>query len=106
VLFDTNQYRLKESAKEALNQVIELLHTYPDNKLRISGHTDSEGHAAYNQKLSVRRAQSVADHLTQKGGIAKSRMTVVGYGARRPVADNISKVGRTSNRRVEIDILK
>jgi outer membrane protein OmpA-like peptidoglycan-associated protein len=106
VLFDVNKTDLKASAKESLNQVIQLLKAYPTNVLRISGHTDATGGESYNQKLSERRAQTVADYLVDKGAIAASRIKVVGYGKRRPVASNGTEEGRQKNRRVEIDILK
>ena len=106
VLFDINKYDLRASAKEGLGQVMELLRAYPTNALRISGHTDSSGGAAYNQALSERRAQAVANYLVEKGKISSSRVKAVGYGKRRPVASNATEEGRQQNRRVEIDILK
>ena len=106
VLFDVNKSELKDSSKEGLGQVIELLKAYPTNRLRISGHTDATGSDAYNQKLSERRAQAVADYLVSKGAITPSRLSVVGYGKHRPVASNSTEEGRQQNRRVEIDILK
>ena len=86
--------------------MIKLLHAYPNNQLRISGHSDSVGKDAYNQKLSEDRAQSVADYLVAHGGISKARLRVVGWGKRRPLASNATPEGRQQNRRVEIDILK
>ena len=61
VLFDVNKYDLKDSAKEGLDQVAELLKAYPTNALRISGYTDSTGGQAHNQALSESRAKAVAD---------------------------------------------
>ena len=106
ILFDVNKYDLKDTAKEGLNQVIELLRAYPTNALRVAGHTDSVGSDAHNQTLSERRARAVADYLTQKGKIESSRIKVIGYGKARPVATNATEEGRQQNRRVEIDILK
>jgi outer membrane protein OmpA-like peptidoglycan-associated protein len=106
VLFDVNKYDLRASAKEGLDQVIELLRAYPTNALRISGHTDASGGAAHNQALSEKRAQAVANYLMQKGNINAARVKTVGYGKRRPVASNATEEGRQQNRRVEIDILK
>lgn len=65
----------------------------------VEGHTDSVGSEAYNQELSERRAQVVADYLQGKG-ISVDRMTVTGHGENRPVADNATKDGRMQNRRV------
>ncbi len=106
VLFDVNKYDLKDSAKEGLKQVVELLRAYPTNALRISGYTDATGSEAYNQALSERRAQAVADYLVRIGKITMSRVKAVGYGKRRSVATNATEEGRQANRRVEIDILK
>ena len=104
VLFDFAKYNLKGSAQGALDQVVQLLKTYPNNRLRITGHTDNVGSDAFNQKLSERRAQAVADYL--HNSIDKSRLIVVGSGKRRPLASNATEEGRQLNRRVEIDVLK
>jgi len=106
VLFDVDKYDLKPQARQALEQVGELLKAYPTNKLRISGHTDSSGSDAYNQRLSERRAQTVAETLRSQFDILPSRLTAVGYGESKPVASNDTAEGRQQNRRVEIDILK
>jgi OOP family OmpA-OmpF porin len=67
----------------------------------VGGHTDSVGDADYNQGLSERRAQAVADFLAGKG-VAPGRMTVVGFGELQPVADNTTEDGRAQNRRVVV----
>jgi len=106
ILFDVDKYDLKDSAKEGLRQVLELLRAYPTNALRISGHTDAVGSESHNQTLSEHRAQAVAGYFIEQGKIDSSRIKVVGYGKRRPVASNTTEEGRQQNRRVEIDILK
>ncbi len=105
ILFDVNQDSLKPTSKEGLDQVIELLKAYPTNRLRITGHTDATGSATHNQRLSERRAHSVANYLITKG-IQRSRISMVGLGLARPLATNSTEEGRQQNRRVEIDILK
>ncbi len=65
----------------------------------IQGHTDANGSNAYNQKLSERRAQAVADYV-KANGISEGRFTVIGYGEEKPAADNASAEGRAHNRRV------
>ena len=106
VLFDTGKADLKDSAKAELDQVVKLLKAYPNNPVRVSGHTDSVGADAYNQKLSEERAQAVADYLAQHEAISKAHLRVVGWGKKRPLASNSTSEGRQQNRRVEIDILK
>jgi len=85
---DTIATRLKEEASTTT--------------LDISGHTDSVGTDAYNQKLSDRRAHAVANYLVDAGVPASSIKSVEGYGESKPVADNKTKEGRAENRRVEI----
>jgi|GEM_PF-1733984 outer membrane protein OmpA-like peptidoglycan-associated protein len=106
VLFDFGKYDLKPSAIKALEQVLEILKEYPENKLVISGHTDNVGGDAYNQKLSQLRAESVAHYLKTVGKIPPSRIVFVGYGKTKPAVSNVTVSGRQRNRRVEIDILK
>jgi outer membrane protein OmpA-like peptidoglycan-associated protein len=73
--------------------------------MSIEGHTDSIGTEAYNQGLSERRAAAVKNYLVKQGVPDGSRMTTVGYGESRPIADNKTPEGRFQNRRVEILIL-
>ncbi len=71
--------------------------------ITVNGHTDSRGSAAYNQGLSERRAQSVANYLANNG-VPASKLTVVGHGESQPIASNNTSQGRAENRRVELDI--
>jgi outer membrane protein OmpA-like peptidoglycan-associated protein len=74
-----------------------------DSKSRIvvEGHTDSTGSAETNQELSMKRAAAVRDALVSRG-VSADRISVEGFGAARPIADNTSQAGRANNRRVEI----
>jgi OOP family OmpA-OmpF porin len=74
-----------------------------DKRVNLSGHTDSIGTEAYNQKLSERRAASVKNYLTKKG-IDAGRISAQGFGETKPIADNKTKEGRAKNRRVEIKV--
>ncbi|SEH08047.1 Outer membrane porin F precursor [Candidatus Venteria ishoeyi] len=74
-------------------------------KIMVDGHTDNTGPAKYNQGLSERRAQSVADYISA-GGISSSKMVITGKGEEKPVATNATRAGRSANRRVEITIHK
>jgi outer membrane protein OmpA-like peptidoglycan-associated protein len=74
---------------------------YPQTTTTVEGHTDAIGSDAYNQGLSERRANAVRDVLVEQHGIDVNRVSAVGYGESRPVADNDSESGRAINRRVE-----
>ncbi len=101
LLFDFNKADIKPQYYKNLNNVITVLKKNPSMKVEIQGHTDNVGSAAYNLKLSEKRAQSVANYLIAHG-IAASRLTVKGYGFARPVASNDTAEGRALNRRVQL----
>ncbi len=103
ILFAVNQATLKPEATLVMAKLAGILLIMQDLNLRVEGHTDSTGAAAYNLKLSQQRADTVMDFLARQG-IATQRMKSVGYGMDRPVADNTSAEGRQKNRRVEIVI--
>jgi OOP family OmpA-OmpF porin len=84
-----------------LNSITTVLAANPNLKLEIGGHTDSTGSAAFNEKLSQRRAQAVMDYLV-KHGIDASRLSAHGYGSSMPAASNSTAAGRAKNRRVEL----
>jgi OOP family OmpA-OmpF porin len=71
-------------------------------RLRIEGHTDNVGKAAYNLELSKRRAESVKTYLVSKFQLDASRLTTEGFGDTRPIAKNDTDQGRAQNRRVEL----
>ncbi len=103
VNFEFDMDRLTPDAQTILDGVADELTAYPDIQVELGGHTDAVGSDEYNQKLSERRAQAVADYLAGKG-IAASRMTSVGYGEAQPVADNETDEGREMNRRTELKV--
>ncbi len=103
ILFVTNSSELQPAARANIESLSRILNKYPDTNILIEGDTDNEGTAEYNQHLSERRAQSVADY--QKGqGVAGSRISTVGLGESHPVASNETAAGRQQNRRVEVAI--
>jgi len=101
ILFDTGKSTIKAESSAVLDNIADILDDYPNVRFRIEGHTDSTGSAERNQALSQERAQSVMNYLIGKG-IPSNRMTAVGYGEDRPIADNNTREGRRTNRRVEI----
>jgi len=101
VHFEVNKAVLKKKSKLLLNEVAEVLEAHPQIlKLRIEGHTDSDGEKDTNLKLSQNRARSVRDYLISQG-IDGGRLTSEGFGESQPIASNETKRGRAANRRVE-----
>ncbi len=100
VEFNTGSAILKSNSQVILNQISEMLAKYPRYKLNISGHTDNQGDAAANQKLSEGRAQSCYEFLVSKG-IEGRRLSYEGFGESEPKYSNDTVVGRQGNRRVE-----
>jgi len=105
VNFALDSFGIKSPYRKKLDQAIQILKSHPGMKLELAGHTCWIGPAAYNQRLSERRAQSVFDYLVSKG-VSGARLTPKGYGESRPVADNHTEAGRIKNRRVELRILR
>jgi outer membrane protein OmpA-like peptidoglycan-associated protein len=103
ILFDTDSSELLLVARENIESLVTILKKYPDTNILVEGDTDSTGTDEYNQKLSERRAQAVADY--QKGlGVPVSRISTVGLGEMNPIASNSTEYGRQQNRRVEVAI--
>ncbi len=105
VNFDTDKSIIRPADEPELQKAIDFVKKYPGYKIAIEGHTDSRASAAYNQRLSERRAAAVKDYLVKKGVADGARMTTVGYGKSRPIANNSTPARRFQNRRVEIVIL-
>lgn len=101
ILFETGKSAIQDESLPVADQISELLKSAPAIKISIEGHTDNIGDAETNKKLSTDRAKSVMDALISKG-IDKTRLSFVGWGQEKPVADNRSEEGRARNRRVEI----
>jgi outer membrane protein OmpA-like peptidoglycan-associated protein len=104
VHFDFDKATIRADARPVLDEAIHILQTEGGVAVIAEGHTDSIGTEAYNQKLSVRRANAVKDYLV-KGGIAPSRIQTEGFGESQPVASNDTPQGRAQNRRVELRVL-
>jgi OmpA-OmpF porin, OOP family len=102
ILFATNSDRIRPESTPTLEEIGRMLRDHPGLRIRIEGHTDSEGGEDHNQELSVRRADSVKQFLVERYGVDDSRLESAGFGASRPVSDNASAEGRQQNRRVEL----
>jgi outer membrane protein OmpA-like peptidoglycan-associated protein len=101
VLFATGKHELLPIAQSKLNDVAKALKDQGYKAIVVEGHTDSRGSDENNMKLSQRRADSVRSHLITQG-ITADKITAVGWGESRPVADNDTAEGRANNRRVEL----
>lgn len=103
VKFEFDSAILTTEAKQILDRVSETLRAYPNVNVELGGHTDSIGSASYNLGLSERRSIAVKEYLISKR-VPGERMTPVGYGVSRPIADNATESGREENRRVELSV--
>jgi OOP family OmpA-OmpF porin len=102
--FDTGKSVLKPEARAKLDDLVAKTSGVNLEVIIAVGHTDSDGSDAYNQKLSVSRAEAVKAYLTSKG-VERNRVYTEGKGEKQPVADNKTREGKAKNRRVEIEVV-
>jgi outer membrane protein OmpA-like peptidoglycan-associated protein len=103
VLFDYDSAALRSASRASLRDMANVFEQYPNTTIAVQGYTDSTGSASYNQRLSERRADSVASYI-QSLGVRSSRLDTLGYGESSPRATNNTPSGRQLNRRVEIHV--
>jgi outer membrane protein OmpA-like peptidoglycan-associated protein len=103
VLFDFNSAALRSASRSSLQEMADVFEKYGDTTIAVEGHTDSVGSEAYNQRLSQRRANSVAGYL-ERLGVDGGRLDTIAYGESDPRASNSTASGRQQNRRVELKI--
>jgi outer membrane protein OmpA-like peptidoglycan-associated protein len=103
MLFAQDSDELTPSSRDNLRRLASSLEKYPNTRVMIVGHTDTQGGTDRNQSLSERRAQALASFLEQIG-VNRSRMTALGRGDAEPIASNDTDAGRQWNRRIEIAI--
>jgi len=104
LFFDLNKYELKPQSETELKEVVDFLNQNPELKIEIGGHTDNSGTEAYNQQLSEKRANSVAEFLINHQ-ILPARVVIKGYGSKNPLRPNVSDENKQLNRRIEFKIL-
>jgi OOP family OmpA-OmpF porin len=102
--FKTGSAEILPGSYAILDRALKVLQDFPDVNLEISGHTDNKGKAEYNRNLSQQRANSVKLYFVSRG-VASNRLTAIGYGMDRPVADNTTAAGRATNRRTEFRLI-
>ena len=104
ITFDVDRSDIKPQFQSTLTSVAQTLREYPSTTVDVAGHADSTGPDDYNQALSQRRADAVAQSLVSNG-VQAVRVVAVGFGEARPIADNATASGRQANRRVEIKLV-
>ena len=104
ITFATASADLNGSFYNVLGSVSKVVNEFDQTVIEVAGHTDSRGSDSYNQDLSERRAESVAQYLTSNN-VMRERLITVGMGERRPVADNTTSAGQQQNRRVELTLV-
>ncbi len=101
--FEESSAEFRSSAYPRLDRLIALADACPGSVITITGHTDASGSEAWNQSLSLKRADAVGDYVVN-GGIERSRLVVAGAGSSSAIADNATRYGRSLNRRIEIHV--
>lgn len=101
VKFPTGSSRMDAAGEGEVKRLADFMAEYPQTNVEVGGHTDNVGSASVNRRLSQARADAVRKTLIDKFGIDAGRVTAVGYGPDKPVADNGTADGRAANRRVE-----
>ena len=106
ILFEVDKAVIRPESFDLMNEITAVIKENPRiKKISIEGHTDSDGSAKYNKKLSQKRADSVMAYLTEHG-VEAERLTAVGYGEDKPIAENDTDEGKEKNRRVEFLIVE
>ena len=102
--FPSGSAEIDAAYRPLLQKVARAADVFPRSQIVIEGHTDSYGSDEANLTLSQRRAEAVSQHLTGEHGLAAFRMSAVGYGETRPIANNETAQGRERNRRIDVRI--
>ncbi|MCA9689993.1 MAG: OmpA family protein, partial [Myxococcales bacterium] len=105
IYFDVDKDTIKPRSKPILDRAVTVLTEFSDTRIRIEGHTDTDGSHEHNMDLSKRRAESVKRYFVEHG-IDASRIETEGYGPDVPIADNKSAKGKAKNRRIEFKLVQ
>ncbi len=101
--FSSNKAAINPDSYPLLNALVNVAKKCPKDTVAIGGHTDSDGSARYNAKLSTNRANAVKKYLISKG-ISQNRLKAIGYGESKSIADNSTLAGKAKNRRIEFNV--
>jgi outer membrane protein OmpA-like peptidoglycan-associated protein len=104
--FDNNSSELKTSMYRDLDRVVDFLLDNPEFKVRISGHTDSDGSFDFNMDLSKKRAAAIAEYIVYFGRIPAARVETAGYGSTQPIVEEKTEEDKALNRRVEFELYR
>lgn len=102
--FQVNQSTLQSANFAVLGKLSKVIKSFQNPVVSVEGHTDSDGSAVRNKKLSIERANAVANYLISSNAIEPSRVTVMGWGSERPLGSNKTATGKAQNRRVDVVI--
>lgn len=103
IQFESGKDVIKKTSYAILDNVVTVLKENPDWNVEIQGHTDNAGKYELNKTLSQKRAEAVERYLSEKG-VNEAKLTPVGYGPDKPIADNNTPAGKAKNRRVEFNV--
>ncbi|WP_271406371.1 OmpA family protein [Tenacibaculum soleae] len=106
IYFNSGRTSFRPGVSGKLDLIAAIMKEYSKANFSIQGHTDSQGRASTNKRLSEKRAKAVLDYLVSKAGVAAARLSSAGFGEDYPIADNKTRAGRAKNRRVEIKLAK
>ncbi|CAM1359265.1 Cell envelope biogenesis protein OmpA [Tenacibaculum soleae] len=106
IYFNSGRTSFRPGVSGKLDLIAAIMKEYSKANFSIQGHTDSQGRASTNKRLSEKRAKAVLDYLVSKGGVAAARLSSAGFGEDYPIANNKTRAGRAQNRRVEIKLAK
>jgi len=101
-VFESGSAKLNQKYFSIIKQLGQVIEGFPTLRVRVESHSDSIGDAVENQKLTVRRVNAFMKYLLKNSNLPKDHLTAVGLGERKPIANNMNKVGRDRNRRVDV----
>lgn len=104
IFFDHDEYVIKEQFHSFLKGLVKVVNGHSDLRVRVTGHTDSDGSDAYNVELSKKRAQAIIDFFV-KEGLSRDRIEIDFQGETKPIGNNATEEGKQLNRRVDFSFI-